>query len=101
MRQLNVGFGNVVSARRVIAIVATDSAPVRRLKDEAKEAGRLVDASQGRKTRAIVVMDSGHIVLSALQAETLAQRFASEEFDSNSSNMLMPHAAAATGRSHE
>jgi extracellular matrix regulatory protein A len=92
MKLLNVGFGNVVSANRVIAIVATDSAPVRRLKDEAKETGRLVDASQGRKTRAIVVMDSGHVVLSALQAETLAQRCASEEF---SSDALMPHAAAA------
>jgi len=78
MKLLNVGFGNVVSVNRVIAIVATDSAPVRRLKDEAREAGRLVDASQGRKTRAIVVMDSGHVVLSALQTETLAQRCASE-----------------------
>jgi regulator of extracellular matrix RemA (YlzA/DUF370 family) len=83
MKLLNVGFGNVVSAGRVIAIVATDSAPVRRLKDEAKEAGRLVDASQGRKTRAIVVMDSGHVVLSALQAETLAQRCASEAFSAD------------------
>jgi len=81
MKLLNVGFGNVVSAGRVIAIVATDSAPVRRLKDEAKESGRLVDASQGRKTRAIVVMDSGHVVLSALQAEPLAQRCASGEFN--------------------
>jgi regulator of extracellular matrix RemA (YlzA/DUF370 family) len=93
MRLLNVGFGNVVSAKRVIAIVATDSAPVRRLKDEAKETGRLVDASQGRKTRAIVVMDSGHIVLSALQAETLAQRCASEELGSN---MLIPHTDVAS-----
>jgi regulator of extracellular matrix RemA (YlzA/DUF370 family) len=92
MRLLNVGFGNVVSANRVIAIVATDSAPVRRLKDEAKETGRLVDASQGRKTRAIVVMDSGHIILSALQAETLAQRCMSEEFHSDE---LMPHATTA------
>ena len=81
MKLLNVGFGNVVSAGRVIAIVATDSAPVRRLKDEAKEGGRLVDASQGRKTRAIVVMDSGHVVLSALQSETLAQRCVSGEFN--------------------
>ncbi|HTP41920.1 MAG TPA: DUF370 domain-containing protein [Nitrospiria bacterium] len=92
MKLLNVGFGNVVSASRVIAIVATDSAPVRRLKDEAKEAGRLVDASQGRKTRAIVVMDSGHVILSALQAETLAQRCASEEFTPDE---MVPHAAAA------
>jgi len=87
MKLLNVGFGNVVSAGRVIAIVATDSAPVRRLKDEAKEAGRLVDASQGRKTRAIVVMDSGHVVLSALQAETLAQRCASEAFSADESTL--------------
>jgi regulator of extracellular matrix RemA (YlzA/DUF370 family) len=94
MKLLNVGFGNVVSAGRVIAIVATDSAPVRRLKDEAKEAGRLVDASQGRKTRAIVVMDSGHVVLSALQAETLAQRCASGEF-----NAVEPVSHAAGVRS--
>jgi len=83
MKLLNVGFGNVVSSGRVIAIVATDSAPVRRLKDEAKESGRLVDASQGRKTRAIVVMDSGRVALSMLQAETLAQRCVSGEFNAD------------------
>jgi regulator of extracellular matrix RemA (YlzA/DUF370 family) len=81
MKLLNAGFGYMVSSGRGIAIVATDSAPVRRLKDEAKEAGRLVDASQGRKTRAIVVMGSGHVVLSVLQAETLAQRCASGVFN--------------------
>jgi regulator of extracellular matrix RemA (YlzA/DUF370 family) len=92
MKLLNVGFGNVVSAQRVVAIVATDSAPVRRLKDEAKEAGRLVDASQGRRTRAIVVMDSGHVVLSALQAETLAQRCESGEFGTEEAVSRIPAA---------
>jgi regulator of extracellular matrix RemA (YlzA/DUF370 family) len=83
MTVLNVGFGNVVSARRVIAIVAADSAPVRRLKDEAKEAGRLVGVSQGRNTCASVVMDGRHVVLSARQADTLAQRCASDELSAD------------------
>ena len=73
-RMLNVGFGNMVSAERVVCIVSPASSPIKRLRDEAKETQRLVDASQGRKTRAVLVMDSGHIVLSAIQVETLCQR---------------------------
>ena len=76
---LNLGFGNTVVASRVIAIVATSSAPMKRLKDEAKEGGKLIDATQGRKTRSIIITDSDHIILSALQAETIAQRFEGEE----------------------
>ncbi len=76
---LNLGFGNTVVASRVIAIVATSSAPMKRLKDEAREKGKLIDATQGRKTRSIIVVDSDHIILSALQAETIAQRFEGEE----------------------
>jgi hypothetical protein len=76
---LNVGFGNVVVVSRVVAVVSPNSAPMRRLKDSAKEMGRLVDASQGRKTRSIVITDSGHVILSAIQPETLAQRLAVEE----------------------
>ena len=74
---LNIGFGNTVVARRVAAIVTPNSAPMKRLKDEAKNQQRLVDATCGRKTRSIIVMDSNHIVLSAIQAETISQRFAS------------------------
>lgn len=76
---LNLGFGNTVVASRVIAIVTTSSAPMKRLKEEAKEGGKLIDATQGRKTRSIIITDSDHIILSALQAETIAQRFEGEE----------------------
>ncbi len=78
---LNLGFGNTVVAARVIAIVATSSAPMKRLKDEAREGGKLIDATQGRKTRSIVITDSDHIILSALQAETIAQRFEGNDSD--------------------
>jgi regulator of extracellular matrix RemA (YlzA/DUF370 family) len=76
-RLLNIGFGNSVVAGRVVAIVSPNSAPMKRLKDEAKEDRRLIHATHGRKTRSIIVMDSNHIVLSAIQAETISQRFAS------------------------
>jgi len=76
---LNIGFGNTVVSSRVVAIVTTNSAPMKRLKEEAREGGKLVDATQGRKTRSIIITDSDHIVLSALQAETIAQRFEGAE----------------------
>ncbi len=72
---INIGFGNVVSASRVIAIVSPGSSPTKRLRDEASERGKLIDATQGRKTRAIIVTDSDHVILSALQVETITQRF--------------------------
>ncbi len=72
---LNIGFGNTVVADRVVAIVSPNSAPMKRLKDEAKDDHHLVDATHGRRTRAIIIMDSNHIVLSAIQAETISQRF--------------------------
>jgi len=75
---INIGFGNVVSASRVIAIVSPGSSPIKRLRDEASERGKLVDATQGRKTRAIIITDSDHIILSALQVETITQRFSIE-----------------------
>lgn len=75
---INVGFGNSVVSDRVIAIVSPASAPMKRLKDEARESGRLVDATQGRRTRSIIITDSNHVVLSAIQAETIAQRFNSD-----------------------
>jgi regulator of extracellular matrix RemA (YlzA/DUF370 family) len=73
---LNIGFGSTVVAERVVAIVSPNSAPMKRLKDEAKKEQRLVDATHGRRTRSIIIMDSNHIVLSAIQSETIAQRFA-------------------------
>jgi extracellular matrix regulatory protein A len=72
---LNVGFGSTVVADRVIGIIPPHSAPIKRLKDEARDASRLVDATHGRKTRSVIIMDSNHVVLSAIQAETMAQRF--------------------------
>ncbi len=73
---LNIGFGSSVVAARVVAIVSPNSAPMKRLKDDAKEQKRLVDATHGRKTRSIIVLDSNHVVLSAIQSETVSQRFA-------------------------
>ncbi len=73
---LNIGFGGTVVANRVIAIVSPNSAPMKRLKDDAKKDRRLIDATHGRKTRSIIVVDSNHIILSAIQAETISQRYA-------------------------
>ena len=74
MKLVNVGFGNMVSSARLVAIVSPDSAPVRRLVQDARDEGRVIDATCGRKTRAVIVMDSEHVVLSPLQPETLAGR---------------------------
>ncbi len=75
-RLLNIGFGSTVVANRVVAIVSPNSAPMKRLRDEARDNMRLVDATHGRRTRSIIVMDSNHVVLSAIQAETISQRYA-------------------------
>lgn len=72
---LNLGFGNFVVASRVVAVVNPASSPMRRLREDARQANRLIDATQGRKTRSIVVTDSNHVILSAVQAETMRQRF--------------------------
>lgn len=79
MKLINIGFGNMVSAGRVVAVVSPDSAPVKRLVKEARERGMLIDASYGRSTRAVLIMDSDHVVLSALQPETVANRAAGQE----------------------
>lgn len=71
---LNIGFGNTVVAGRVVAVIIPGSSPVKRLRDEAKEEKRLIDATQGRKTRSIIVMDSNHVILSAIHAETISGR---------------------------
>ncbi len=75
MQLINIGFGNIVSSDRIVAIVSPEAAPIKRLVQEAKDKGRAIDATCGRKTRAIIIMDSGHIVLSAVQPETVAGRF--------------------------
>ena len=74
MRLINIGFGNMIAAERIVAVVNPDSAPVKRLVQEARDAHRIVDATQGRRTRAVVVTDSDHVVLSALPAEKLGPR---------------------------
>lgn len=74
-RLVNVGFGNSVVSRRVVAIVSPNAAPVKRMRDEAREEKRLIDATQGRRTRSVIITDSNHLILSAVQAETIAQRF--------------------------
>ncbi len=72
---INIGFGNIVSANRVIAIVSPESAPIKRLISDAKDRGQLIDATYGRRTRAVIITDSSHIILSAIQPETVAHRF--------------------------
>ncbi len=75
---LNIGFGNMVAADRLLAIVSPDSAPIKRIIQDAKDAGRLIDATYGRRTRAVLIMDSDHVVLSAIQPETVAGRASSK-----------------------
>ncbi len=75
---LNIGYGNLVVASRVVAIASPASAPMKRLRDEASSRGKLVDATQGRRTRSVIVTDSDHVILSAVQAETIAERLREE-----------------------
>ena len=78
MKLINIGFGNMVSAGRLIAIVSPDSAPIKRMVQEARDRGVLIDATYGRRTRAVLIMDSDHVILSAVQPETVANRLAGE-----------------------
>jgi len=78
---LNIGFGNMVSANRVMAIISPESAPIKRMVQDARDKGLLIDATYGRKTRAVLVMDSGQIVLSAIQPETVAHRIVQYDVD--------------------
>ncbi len=75
MKLINIGFGNMVSAGRIITIVSPESAPIKRIIQDARDNGVLIDATYGRRTRAVIVMDSGHVILSAIQPETVANRF--------------------------
>ena len=75
MKLINIGYGNIISAQRVITIVNPDSATIKRMVQEAKENGHCIDATLGRRTRAVIITDSSHIILSAIQPETIANRF--------------------------
>lgn len=79
IRLVNIGFGNIVSANRIVAIVSPESAPIKRIISEARDRGMLVDATYGRRTRAVVLTDSDHVILSAVQPETVAHRLTSRE----------------------
>ncbi|CAB1128530.1 Putative regulatory protein Teth39_1325 [Candidatus Hydrogenisulfobacillus filiaventi] len=79
IKLVNIGFGNIVSANRIVAIVSPDSAPIKRIISEARDRGVLIDATYGRRTRAVIVTDSDHVILSAVQPETVANRLASRE----------------------
>lgn len=79
MKLINIGFGNMVSAGRLVAIVSPESAPIKRMVQEARDRGILIDATYGRRTRAVLIMDNDHIVLSALQPETIANRLGERE----------------------
>jgi regulator of extracellular matrix RemA (YlzA/DUF370 family) len=83
LRLINIGFGNVVSANRIISIVSPESAPIKRIVTVARDNNKLVDATYGRRTRAVIVTDSDHVVLSAVQPETVGQRVLSNEEDSD------------------
>ncbi|EKP93744.1 MULTISPECIES: extracellular matrix/biofilm regulator RemA [Thermaerobacter] len=77
IKLVNIGFGNIVSAHRIVAIVSPESAPIKRMISEARDDGRLIDATYGRRTRAVIIADSNHIILSAVQPETVAHRLLS------------------------
>ncbi len=79
IKLINIGFGNMVSANRVICIVSPESAPIKRIIQEARDKGMLIDATYGRRTRAVIIIDSGHIVLSCVQPDTVANRFVSKD----------------------
>ncbi|MBQ9543802.1 MAG: DUF370 domain-containing protein [Clostridia bacterium] len=79
MKMVNLGFSNMVNASRVVALVSPDSAPVKRLIQDAKDSGRVIDVTCGRKTRAVIVTDSSHVILSAIQPETIAGRLTLDE----------------------
>ena len=79
IKLVNIGFGNIVTANRIIAIVSPESAPIKRIIQESREKGILIDATYGRRTRAVIVADSGHVILSAVQPETVANRLSSRD----------------------
>ena len=81
MRFINIGFGNMVAVDRMVALVSPDSAPIKRLIQDAKDSGRTIDVTCGRRTRAVIITDSEHVILSAIQAETIANRLENEALE--------------------
>ncbi len=81
VKLINIGFGNIASAERIVSVVSPDSAPIRRMVQEARDKGILIDATYGRKTRAVIITDSGHIILTPVQPETIANRFNQDDED--------------------
>ncbi len=79
MKLINIGFGNMVSARKLVAIVSPESAPIKRIIQDARDRGSLIDATYGRRTRAVIITDSDHVILSAVQPETVANRLDSDD----------------------
>ena len=86
LRFISIGFGNMVSAGRVVTLVSSDSAPMKRLIQDARDVGRIVDATCGRRTRSVIITDSDHVILSAIQAETICNRLNGESSDSSDSD---------------
>lgn len=81
IKLINIGFGNIISANRLVAIVSPESAPIKRIIQDARDRGMLIDATYGRRTRAVIITDSGHVILSAVQPETVANRLNSKDLD--------------------
>jgi len=88
MKLINIGFGSMVAAGRMLSILAPDSAPIKRVIQEARDRGMLIDASYGRKTKAVILMDTDHVILSALTPETLSARWQDKEVDANEEDEL-------------
>jgi len=88
IKLINIGFGNIVSASRIVAIVSPESAPIKRVIQEARDRGMLIDATYGRRTRAVIVTDSDHIILSAVQPETVAHRLNSKDNTKEAENVV-------------
>ena len=86
MQLINIGFGNIVSVERIISIVSPDSAPIKRIIQEAKDSKMAIDATYGRRTRSVIIMDSGHVILSAVQPETIAARVDADDEDDEEEN---------------
>ena len=82
MKFINIGFGNMVAADRIVALVSPESSPIKRLISDAKDDGRVIDVTCGRRTRSVIVTDSEHVILSAIQAETISNRLTSDDADS-------------------
>ena len=84
---INIGFGNIVAANRIVSIVSPESAPIKRIVQEGRDRGRLIDATYGRRTRAVIITDSDHVILSAVQPETVAHRLSNRDHVANSNDL--------------